>query len=211
MVQTNTKNNNGAKPTPAPGTNGKKPPTAIDMLYQELQKNQARTADLALQVQRLQKYNNLDAKELNVGKLKSETAVLKSVAALVETVEALTSVISDQQRSVDADGQAYWLSMQRREYRELQKRIGRIRFLQTCRIVPTGVQCDCGRSETPHMLLDIRNPQRDEIVESGRCPISLWISMSRLAHAEGRLGKFRAEHPLGDFVKKYRMRSGGSK
>ena len=188
------------------GSKSKTAPTATDLLYQDLGHTNVRLTELASQVQRIQRFQKLDEKELRVGNERSQAAILSTVDHLARNVDALTRVITaqgDEQMMADLAGQSYRKSMLDVEYRQMQKRIGRLRFLQTCKLVPTGEPCNCGRNSAAHMAVDVKNPS-GKIIER-RCPASIWVSMSRLAYEDNRLGKFTSEHPLNEFMSKYRL------
>lgn len=169
-------------------------PTAVDILYQDIQTLERRLADLTSQVQRVQRLVHIDEREAAVADKNSQAELYRAVAKNTDLVAELLK----RQRAADADPldmRFFHMERQRRS-REVRASLERIRHLKQCKqeITPC---CPCGQ----HKGIRFVDNAGNSVAEV--CPKSWWISQSRLAFEENRLGQFIKSTPLEKYIKPF--------
>lgn len=169
---------------------------AVDVIIQDINHIEKTQTNLASQITRIQRMMKLDEKEVATQRQRSETMLLQAV----ENNTMLVTALLERMLGTEDDplGMSYYHERKRQEQRESQKRLDTIRSLSQLRQKKTGT-CPCGQHKGIQFL-----DESDNVVEE-RCPKSWWISLSRLALEEGRLGTFTKTTPIDKYLSRYSL------
>jgi hypothetical protein len=173
-------------------------PTALDVIYQDLQHAEQRIASLAEQVQRLQRLVKYDERAAAVGEKESQEELLCAVARNTELVAQLLAKNRACSELDDPDNMFVFHQVRARCTKSAQKRLEHIRILSGCRQEITPV-CKCGQ----HRGIRFLNSEGKAIDEM--CPQAWWIAQSRLAFEDGRLSQFAKSTPLDKYIRAYKL------
>ncbi len=174
-------------------------PDAIQIIHDELTDIRSKIADNAVQTERLQRIAQVDLKEMNVGKLQSEQALLRAVRGLTEAVNAqVVSHLSPQERC-DLEGNALYQANKASRQAEVRRNVAHIAYLSTLRQETTFV-CPCGRHTGIKFVDD-----KGTVVVENMCPKEWWIKQSRLAYSKGQLSQFLKDFEYSDYLSSYKI------
>jgi hypothetical protein len=178
---------------------------ALRDLQEEILELRRKQAASDAQVQRIQRTVRVDEREFNIGKMQSERAVLDSVAALTQAVNAMVLRQEDPQERVDQEGHNLWLASKDDRVREVNHHLGELYNLraiaETCDVEHT-LMCPCGNHQGMRF---VDKADHSIVLIDNECPQQWWFSMSRLAFAEGRLKQYNETVKLPDLLSEYNL------
>ena len=179
---------------------------ALKAIWQELTDIRRQQDASSSQVQRLQRYANLDEKEFAVGQLQSERAILNTVSELARAVSALTMQQVPEEIKVREAGEAVWKSHKIHRQKEVHRSANHLRYMVHCKQEPT-MMCPCGEHAGIRFTDEhSKNPDGSmRIVAENVCPRDWYVSLSRLAFEEGNLSEFLKQNKLGDYLARYKL------
>lgn len=176
----------------------KNQPGPYDVLYGEMQHVQRIVTDLSAQVGKIHRHVNIDQREYDLARGKSEKALLEAVN---NNTEIINELLLERRTQDMVEHQAYEYQVQREQFdREASKRRRHLRYLMECEQKVTKV-CPCGA----HKGIAFLDDHGDTIEEW--CPRSWWVSRSRIAFEDKTLSKFVKAMPLDKYLAAYKLAS----
>ena len=168
----------------------------INIVYQDLNHLEKVVSNMNSHLMRIHRTVKLDEKEEITQNRRSETMLFQAIENNTEiTTEYLRRLEEQKENPL---GMEYYYAQQRDRSKEVVNNTKRIDYLRELRQKITPV-CPCGKHKGIQFIDSDNN-----IVEE-RCPRSWWVSLSRQAFIEGRLGEFQVTTPYGKYVNKYSL------
>ena len=178
--------------------------TAFLGVHQELLELKRAQADLAAQVQRVQKAVNIDQMEFRIQGQQRDIQLKNAVASPTMAVNAMT-----RQRATDPldqlrlEGQQYFHARRASEQADFQKRLAYQRRLSKCRLIKRADKCPCGE-HYGLQFVETDTKGNQGILEDNMCPKRWWIIQSRLAFENGERN-FGESLPLALYLSAYKF------
>lgn len=172
----------------------KKSHTSIDVLYQDIIHLEKAVSDLGRQVERVHRVVRIDERESAVAESRSRSELIEAVSSNTDAVHGLLAALHTEQ---ELDG--YYWREKRRRTTEAGKRTEHVRSLAKAKKKVGGV-CSCGKHKGIQFL------DREGNILEERCPVSWWVSLSRLAYEDEKLDAFLKSTPLEKYIRLYKLK-----
>ena len=168
----------------------------VTALVQDISHLEKTVADLAVQVQRMQKLVRVDEREAAVAEKQSQTELLRVVA---KNTDVANELLQELQQPTDQQGNIFFYAQRERRHRMAKQHLQQIHKLAASKQELTP-QCPCGQ----HKGIRFFDEQGQMIMDL--CPLVWWISQSHLAYTEGKLGQFVGGTPLEIYMRPYKLK-----